>query len=297
MRFFLESVLRGLLAGGPYALVGIGFALAHGVTGVVQLAHGELVTLGAFVAALTLAFLHLDPLLAVAAAAPIFFAAGALLHRVALRRLPRERPGATLLATAGLAVVLTGLVALARSAGATAPAALDLVEPLEPRPLAIPFAAAAVLAGVVHLFLRHTDLGRAVRATAQDPEATQLLGIDVATTGTVAVGLAAALAGAAGALLAGVHPLTPSGTGTAFTARALAILLLARPGSVPSGLAAGLLVGLVEGVVTGMTGGAEGAGALAAFALLLALLLFRPGRLRDLAGGRIGPAPQFPGEG
>jgi branched-chain amino acid transport system permease protein len=278
---FLESVLGGLLAGGPYALVGIGFALAHGVTGVVQLAHGELVTLGAFAAALALSLLHLDPTLSTLVAAPVLFAVGALAHRLALARLQGAPPGAALLATGGLALALAGLITLAQGAGAPAPA-LEARPPLVvlgaavARPLALAFAVALAVAAAVHAFLRRTELGRALRATAQDPEAAQLLGVDPRLAGTVAVGLAAALAGVAGALLASSRPVTPA-SGTAFTARALVVLLLARPGSVGSGLAAGLLVGLAEGVAT--AAGGEALGELTPYALLLALLLLRPARV------------------
>jgi branched-chain amino acid transport system permease protein len=278
---FVESVLRGLLAGGPYALVGVGFALTYGVTGVVQLAHGELVTLGAFTAALLLSLLHLDPLLSALAAAPSLFVVGALVHRLALRRLPRARPELALLATGGLALVVAGLTALARDLGAPAPGrsptSLELLGTGIPRPLAVGFAAALLIAGAVHLFLRRTDLGRAVRATAQDAEAAQLLGVDVQLTATVAVGLAAALAGTAGALLAGTHVVTPA-SGMGFTARALAVLLLARPGSVPGGVVAGLAVGLLEGVASGLAP-ETAAGEVAVLALVLSLLLLRPARV------------------
>jgi branched-chain amino acid transport system permease protein len=280
---FLESVLGGLLAGGPYALVGIGFALAHGVTGVVQLAHGELVTLGALAAALALSLLGQGPLVSMLVAAPLLFLVGALAHRLALRRLSRLAPGAALLATGGLALVLSGLAAFARTLGAPAPAAaarapLTLLGIGVSRPLAFAFVASAAVAVALHVFLRRTDLGRALRATAQDGESAQLLGIDVGFTGTLAVGLAAALAGAAGALLAAARPLGPS-AGPAYTARALAVLLLARPGSVAWGALAGLAVGLLEGAAAGAAGGDEAAGEVALYALVLALLLLRPARV------------------
>jgi branched-chain amino acid transport system permease protein len=222
-------------------------------------------------------------------ALPALFAAAALAQRYALRWLPRERPGDGLLATAGLAIVLGAVAHAAQDAAGGGPppvrAAAELPGQLlggVPVAWAIAAGVALLTAVLVHAFLRHTDLGRALRATAQDAEAAQLLGVDVRFTGAVAAGLAAALAGLAGILLAGLRPVTAA-SGAGFTARALVLALVARRGSAASAVLAGLALGAVEGAAAGLGGGAERAGDLAACALLLLLLLVRPGRLAAAA--------------
>jgi branched-chain amino acid transport system permease protein len=282
MALVLQSTLSGLLAGGLYALLGAGLSLAFGAARVVNLAHGPLALLGAYASWALARQLGWDPWLSAAVAAPALFACGVLLERAAGWRAAGGDPGRRLLATLGLGLALSGALATAVGPGphALAPARpfghLSLLGLSAPVCLLVSFAAAAALLLALLLFLHRSHAGRAIRAAAQDPEAAQLLGLDVRRTSALAFGIGAALAGTAGALAAPAGALDPQG-GVGATLRALAMALLGGMGVAGAALG-GLALGVAEGLAAALLGGGE----LVAPVLVLLLLVARPsGRLGE----------------
>ena len=210
-----ELIFQGLVRGAMYALMGIGLSLIFGILGVVNFAHGEFFMLGTYAMYFVSAFLGLPFLAGVAAAAIVLFVAGVLIERALLEPL-RQRAGRdwlldSFVLTIGLMVILQNLALLgfgSRRRGITTMVEGSVVigdVTITYERLAI-LGMAVVIVGALAAYIRFTDTGKAIRATAQHPEAAQTLGIEIDRIYTIAFGIGAALAGAAGALLISIFP-------------------------------------------------------------------------------------------
>jgi branched-chain amino acid transport system permease protein len=144
------------------------------------------------------------------------------------------------------------------------------------QPLLYSFLITAAITAGLFWFLQRTDTGQAIRATAQDREAAQLMGINVRWTGILAFGLGSALSGAAGALIAPTYYIYPQ-VGSAFTLKAFVIVVLGGMGSIVGATLGGLIIGMTESLAAIYV--ASGLKELVVFVLFLALLLFRPSGL------------------
>jgi branched-chain amino acid transport system permease protein len=138
------------------------------------------------------------------------------------------------------------------------------------------FLITAVITAALFWFLQRTDTGQAIRATAQDREAAQLMGINVRRTSVLAFGIGSALAGAAGTLIAPTYYIYPQ-VGGAFTLKAFVIVVLGGMGSVVGATLGGVIIGVTESLAAIYI--ASGLKELVVFVLFLALLLFRPAGL------------------
>lgn len=288
MILFLQALLSGIFAGGVYALVGAGLALVFGVLRVLNFAHGELVMLGMYVSWVLFAALGWDPYLSILVVAPLLFVWGAILQATVVQRALRTVPENQLLLTLGIGLVMSQGVVLGFGAGERristplASARLDLGGLSIAYPPLLSFLAAVAATAALLLFLRRTDGGRAIRATAQDRLAAQLMGIDVRRVSALAFGVGAALAGIAGTLAATTQTIHPQ-VGVAFTLQALVIVVLGGMGSVVGAAAAGVLVGVGESLAAAYL--TSGLGELAGYVLLLAVLLVKPSGLLEKRRG------------
>lgn len=251
MDTFLQAMAAGILIGGLYGLVSVGLSLIFGVLRIVNFAHGEFVMLGMYGAYVLQGALGLDPLVSLLILGPVFFVFGALVQHLLLRRILVAPDLAQIFLTVGLSIVLANVALLVFGAdyrGVSVPygdAYLSLGAIILPWTRIIAFAGAAILAGLLTLFLSRTDLGRAMRAAAQDREVAMLLGIDPDRVFLVAFGIGAALAAAAGVLLVTFFPASPT-AGTQFGLIAFVVVILGGLGSLGGALAAGFVVGVVE---------------------------------------------------
>lgn len=251
METFLQALAAGILIGGLYGLVSVGLSLIFGVLRIVNFAHGEFVMLGMYGAYVLQGALGLDPLVSLLILGPVFFVFGALVQHLLLRRVLAAPDLAQIFLTVGLSIVLANAALLVFGAdyrGVSVPygdAYLSFGAIILPWTRIIAFAGAAILAGLLTLFLSRTDLGRAMRAAAQDREVAMLLGIDPDRVFLVAFGLGAALAAAAGVLLVTFFPVSPT-AGTQFGLIAFVVVILGGLGSLGGALAAGFVVGVVE---------------------------------------------------
>jgi branched-chain amino acid transport system permease protein len=208
----LNQVLQGVLLGGYYALVACSLSFLFGVMRIVNLAHGSLVVLAGFLLFVLADRFALSPWLALLLAVPAMAVLGWLLQRLVLDRALRGGALVPLLATFGLAIVLdNGLFELfGADTRSLAPAIGDLsydswtlTDDISIGKLDVLVLAAAVaLLGAVDLLLRRTRIGRAIRATAEDPATVGLIGIDARAVYAMATALALAMAGIAGGFLA-----------------------------------------------------------------------------------------------
>jgi branched-chain amino acid transport system permease protein len=279
----LQTIADGLVLGGLYALAAVGFSLIFGVMSVVNLSHGVLVLIGAYLAWLLWHALGVDPIVAIVPVMAAMFGFGYVYQR-GLIRFAVERASllASMLVTFGVALMLRNLLVLVfspdfksiapsyafahvRVAGLT----LDLV-----RVGALALSMLLLLA--LTLILNMTRIGRVMRATAQEEVAARLCGIDVRHVYALTFGVSAAFAGASGAIIGLVLPFSPADDGL-WTMNAFVVVTLGGVGSPAGALVGGLLLGLIGTFAARLIGPAFPNAMM--FLVLVAMLLIRPAGL------------------
>jgi len=282
MVIFVQSVISGLLVGGVYALIGIGLTIIFGVMRVINFAHGDLLMLGMYATWLQFSKLGIDPFGSVLLTAPLLFGWGVLLQKLFVSRVQNDLPENQILLMIGLGLIMSNSMMLLFSSDyrllttSYSSSSYQLAGISISQPLLFAFLITAAIAGGLYWFLLKTNTGLAIRATAQDREAAQLMGIHVGRMSALAFGLGSALAGTAGALIAPTYYIFPQ-VGHTFTLKAFVIVVLGGMGSVVGATLGGLLIGVVESLAAVYI--ASGLKELVVFVLFLALLLFRPAGL------------------
>lgn len=282
METFFQSLVSGLLTGSLYAMIAVGLTIIFGVMRIINMAHGEFVMLGMFGAYFAHKAWQLDPFVSIVIWVPVMFAFGLVVHRFLLRKIIPSGELNTLLYTAGLSLLIANLGLLAWSGDyrtINLSYAMNPPRPFGiavPMPLLIAFILAIGVTTALYWFLVRTDTGRAVRATAQNPDSAALMGVNVPAIEMITFGLGAALAGAGGVLLAPSLYLYPT-VGEILSVKCFVIVVLGRLGSVPGAILGGILLAVVEslGAVYVSVAYKDVIG----FVLFLLVLLFRPSGL------------------
>jgi branched-chain amino acid transport system permease protein len=276
-------LIIGVLLGCFYASVGLGFSLIWGIMNIVNLAQGALLILGAYVAYFTHALFGLDPFLTILVSMVAMFFVGWLIQFIAINRVIRAPLLVTFMLTFGLDLLITNLMqqfwtADIRSITTSySNAHIDLGFGTIPLVRAAVALIAVLLTAALSAFLARTRIGNAILAVGMDREAARLMGISVPRIYALTFGLGAALAGAAGAMLAMTLAFQPSSTGT-YTLFAFVVVALGGLGTPWAALAGGMLFGLVEAIV-GARPETVGLQSAAAFAILVVVLVLRPSGL------------------
>jgi branched-chain amino acid transport system permease protein len=247
----IQAILDGIMIGGVYAVISIGLTLVFGVMGIINFAQAEFLMLGMFVAYYAWAWLGLDPLLAAPLAFVVVFALGAVVHQLMIRRVLQAPVVAQIFLTVGLLIVLenAALVMFGSSfRSVTTPyqtSALQIGELF----VSVPYLAAflmSVASGVaLWLFMRASWFGRAMRATAQDPMAARLLGINADAMHRLAFALGVALTAFGGAVILPYLTVSPT-VGGQFVVLMFTVVVLGGLGSVAGAVVGGLAVGVIQ---------------------------------------------------
>ncbi|MBI3333464.1 MAG: branched-chain amino acid ABC transporter permease [Candidatus Omnitrophica bacterium] len=288
---FLQQFINGLTIGSVYALIALGYTMVYGVIQLINFAHGEVFMVGAYLGLMVLLLLPPSPggvLTALLAAGTGCALLGMLIERVAYRPLRRAPKLSVLITAIGVSFFLQNAMMLLWGAqdryvpACFSPGRLGggavSITPMQ----AVIFAVSLFLMIALQLLIHRTPLGRAMRATAQDPLAARLVGIRVEGVVSSTFAIGSALAGVGGVLF-GLHYSTINfHDGYLVGLKAFTAAVLGGIGNIPGAMAGGLLLGLLEGL---------GAGYLStqwknvfAFAVLVLVLLFRP---RGLLGERV----------
>jgi branched-chain amino acid transport system permease protein len=254
MEVFLQTLVAGILKGGLYALIGIGMTLIMGVMGIINLAHGQLMMVAMYVTYVLFHYLGVDPYMALLVSMPSLFFLGMLIQRFLLNPLMKVEsilPENQVLMTVGIAMVLTEIARFIFSSNylsvqtSYSTKAWYVGEISFSVALCIAFAFAAFLTAALFWFLVKTDLGRSIRAVAQDNEAAELMGIDSERIKIITMGIGSALVAAAGTLLLPIYYLFPD-IGGPFTRKAFVITILGGLGSTVGAIFGGVTLGLAE---------------------------------------------------
>jgi branched-chain amino acid transport system permease protein len=285
----LQAIVSGLLLGGVYGLVASGLTLIFGVLRIINFAHGAVMMLAMYASYWLWVGLGLDPYLSVLLTAPAFFVLGIILERVVIEPNRDAAEHNQLLLTLGLALFIENL-------------ALVLWQG-DFRTLRVPYASASFVVGdalvevsrlvaavgavaialALLVFLRHTDVGKAIRALAEEREGAMLVGIDVGRIRAVAFGIGCACAAVAGALITPFFYIAPD-VGESFNIMAFVVVVLGGMGNFLGALLGGLIVGLAESVGAAMLPGSLKQ--FVVFVIFVLVLLFRPQGLFGGARGR-----------
>jgi branched-chain amino acid transport system permease protein len=289
MLTFLQTTLNGLVVGGIYSLAAVGFSLIFGVMGIVNLTHGIFVITGAYLALVIWREFGVDPILAVVPIGMVLFVFGYAYQRTLIHwAVSRSTLIASLLVTFGVAMILRNLLQIVFSPDVrtiTPPYSfvsltfgalqIDLVR-------IVGLASSLVLLLLFALLLAKTAFGRSIRATAQQPLAAQLSGINVRHVYALTFGLGAAFAGASGTIIGIVQPFSPASE-VAWTLNAFVVVVLGGIGSPAGALLGGILLGLINTYTAQYVGPALTNAMM--FLVLVLMLLLRPQGLLGNAFG------------
>ncbi len=276
-----DIVIAGFLLGGIYALVAVGMSLQYGVARVLNVAHGEFIMVGAFLTFWLFVNVKLSPLLSIFVTGPLMFIVGFVLHKTIFRRLMRTSPdmrafeGKSLLATFGLLYVVQNIAILLWGSDVEGYSYLvtSITAARIPVNRLVALAFVVVLAAAFYLFLARTRMGKAIRASAQDPTVAGLMGVKIDNVLAICFGLGLAMAAMAGSLISLVYQSITTSMGLAYTIYAMIVVVLGGLGSITGSLAGGLILGFVSAVVTYYKPSLI---MIAFYAIFVVLLLVRP---------------------
>ena len=250
----LNQVVQGILLGGYYARIACGLSFMFGVMRIINLAHGSIAVLAAYLVWMVAEHWNLSPFLALVAVIPVMAAAGWLLQRTVLDRSLRSGALTPLLSTFGLAVMLDNSLfekfgadthSLAPDIGDLAFNSWNFGDVTIGQLALLTFGVAIALLGGLQIFLNRTPLGRAIRATADDPDTAELVGIDSRKVYAAAAAIAIATVAIAGTFL-GMRATFDPYTGPAQLIFAFEAIVIGGAGSLWGTLIGGVVLGVAQ---------------------------------------------------
>ncbi len=274
-----QVLVNGILLGGLYGLMALGMSLIWGVMNIVNIAHGALIMLGAYLTFWMFSLWGWDPFLSLPATIVVLFAYGYVVQRFLLNLIVRAQLFLTLLITFGLEVVMVNLARIAWSSDLRQVTPAYAANNFEVAGITVPyvrlwvFITTVVLSVLFLLVLERTRLGRAIRATSEELRAARLTGIPVAHIYAVTFGLGAALAGAAGGLWGMLFPVTPI-MGGGLTLKSFVVAVLGGLGTMMGAIVGGLVLGIAESFTSTYVGPTYPNAV--SFGLLVLILILRP---------------------
>ena len=276
------ATINGLLLGGIYTLVASGLTLIYGVLHIINFAHGSMLMLAMFGVYYLLTKLGLDPYLSMLVMVPAMYVLGYALYKGLIGRFSSGRDENILLITLGLSILIENLALMffkgdSRTISVTySDRMIELGPTLVPLPKLISFVVAMLLCIALGLFIKRTDIGRAIRAVAKERVGARLVGIDVERIFAISYGIGLATLGAAACLLMPIFYVSPT-IGHVFVLVAFTVVVLGGMGSFLGAVVGGLIVGLTESFGGLFLG--ESLGQIGISVIFILILLFRPSGL------------------
>jgi len=283
-----QGLLSGFLFGGVYSLMAVGLTLIFGVMRVVNFAHGDMMVWGMYLAWLLSTRAGIDPYVGFIVCAAALFLFGLMIQRGLVERIVDAPHEMQILLMLGVALVLenAALVAFgpdpARVRSPLSQATVWMGPIFVDVARLVTFGLAMALTAALWLFLARTDLGRSMRAAADNPYGARVIGTDVRKVYAAAFGVGAACVGAAGALVSPILPFQPT-SGLGLSVTSFNIVIIGGMGSLPGAFAGGILVSVAESM--GAVFLSPSMKELVSFGLLIAILLFRPAGLFGKTAG------------
>lgn len=296
MDIFIQQIINGLVLGSIYALVALGYTMVYGIMGLINFAHGEVVMIGAMVALFVIKALPGLPVfvtvpLALIVAASVCMAVGFTIERVAYRPLRRAPKLAPLITAIGVSIILQNLAMLIWGRNYHAfPSILPTSDheifgaTITSLQIVIIVVAALMMAGLT-LLIQRTRLGRAMRATSENPPIAQLMGVNINQIISATFVIGSALAAVAGLMVSANYSIAHYYMGFMLGLKAFTAAVLGGIGNLAGAMLGGILLGIIEalgaGYIGDLTGGFLGSHYqdIFAFFVLIGVLVFRPSGL------------------
>jgi branched-chain amino acid transport system permease protein len=279
---YLQLAANGVVLGGLYACIAVGFSLVWGVLNVINILHGSFIVLGSYIAYFAHTHLGIHPFISIPIAGALLYGIGYAVQIGIINRVIAAPVLITLTLTFGLDLILNNAMLVAFTADYQS---LNLSRPLgsiEIGPVFLPgdrvaaMVLAVLLTFLLYRLLRDSTVGRAIVAVRMDREAASLMGVDINRINAITFAIGAFMAGAAGALLSIVFPISPLNNNL-FLGKAFIVCVIGGLGSVPGALAGGLALGIIESFGSYWLGPEKAV--TVSFALMLLLLFVRPSGL------------------
>lgn len=246
-----QVIINGLLQGGFYACIGISFSIVFGIMRIINLAQGTQIILGAYITYTVSQFLRLDPFFTLPLSIVVLFFLGYFIQKCVINLVAKGGLVITSLLTFGLNLILINIALLIWKADFRGTNPWYMGMSFEVAGVTIPyvrliiFSIAVLFTVILELFFRKTEIGNSIRATALNPKAAQLIGIDIGKTYSFTFAISSALGGAMGTLFILAKPVSPF-TGGDFLVILFSVAILGGLGSIEGALLAGIILGLVE---------------------------------------------------
>jgi branched-chain amino acid transport system permease protein len=275
----IQTTVNGILIGGIYALVAVGFSLIWGVANIINLTHGILVLLGAYIAFWFFTIYNIDPFLSLPFATIVLFFFGFLIQKYLLNYVVRAGAFMTLILTFGLARIFENIMIIlwtgdwrtintAYSGIGVSVGGISI-----PYSRIIVFFVAFIFCIALSFFLKRTRIGMAIRAVTFSSEGAQIVGINIGRIYAITFAISAALAGAAGVLISTIYSFSPF-LGMPYLNWSFVIVVLAGLGSIYGAIIGGILLGLIESYTVLLIG--PGYQIAVGFIVLILVLVFKP---------------------
>lgn len=291
---FWQQLVNGLTLGSTYSLIALGYTLIMGVLNIVNMAHGEIFMFGAFVGLILVTYLNVNIFVAMIGAALTGAFLGILLERVALRPLRSKAVShlAPLISTIGVSIFLESVaLKIFGPQSRDFPSVFTAVYEIGPMRVSLVqiviLAISFSLMLVLRFWLAKTRIGKALRATSENIETANLLGINTNRIIVLTVSLASALGSVAGVLVGLAFNAVEPTMGITMGLKGLAVLILGGMGSITGAMVGGLILGIAE--VFSVAYGSSSFRDAIAFGMIIVILFIRPQGLfgsRDQQGGK-----------
>ncbi|MBP1628531.1 MAG: livH 3 [Holophagaceae bacterium] len=275
----LTPILMGVMLGGLYALTALGLSMVFGVMRLINLAHGDLVVLGAYGSYAVLTMLGIDPILGLVITVPLMFCIGILIQKYLMSKAVTIGAEAPLIIAFGLSLIIQNanqIMFSPQSRGintAYSQMSFHIFGRQLPLIYLLDFIVGVVVMLIMQEFLKRTYMGRAISAAAQDTRASKLMGINTKRIYYYAFGIAMISAAIAGTFLGMTFPFTPT-SGTTFLTIAFGAVIIGGLGSMMGTFLGGIILGVVQTLSAHFLG--ANAQMLVLYVIILILLAFRP---------------------
>lgn len=281
-----QILLNGILKGGLYALMAMGMSLIWGVMNIINIAHGSFIMLGAYTTYWAVTLLGMDPFFSLIVSMGLMFLLGWLVQKGIINWVIQADIFITLLLAFGIEILINNLTLVFWSADVRkvnvdyGAANFELLGATIPTVRLMAFALAVIITIVLFWMMNRSRLGRAIRATSQDLDAAQLVGIKVSNIYAVTFAIGTSLAAAAGTLWAILFPISPA-MGGHLTLKSFVVTIIGGLGTMLGPIVGGLTLGIVEALGTNWFGSTFES--LISFVIFLLVIILRP---KGILGGK-----------
>ena len=279
---FLDIVIAGLLMGGIYAIIAVGLSLQYGVARVFNISHGEFIMLGAFGTWILFSLYKVNPIVSLVICGPVLFVIGFVIHKIVFMKLLKTSKtmdifeSKSMLAAFGFVYIIQNIAILLWGSDIKGYSYLNQPVNIAGAVFAanrlVTLLFALIIGLIFYLFLARTRLGKAIRASAQDPTTARLMGININQVLALCFGFGALMAGFAGTLLSLCFSIKAT-MGLEYAIIAIIVVVLGGLGSIIGSFIGGFLLGIIGSIATYVQ---PSSALIAYYVIFVLLLLARP---------------------